>query len=95
MCVRMHGVPACIACLRVRVCCGSVGEWMGFCMFSPTANTQTDLPLHSPKTHLHAITAPQRYLQRKTQTTEVLHFSKVDFSSLKAFPPRGKKTRFD
>ena len=38
---------------------------------------------------------PQRYLQRKMETTELLQFSAVDSSSLKPFPPRGKKTRFD
>ncbi len=29
------------------------------------------------------------------ETTELLQFSAVDSSSLKPFPPRGKKTRFD
>lgn len=37
----------------------------------------------------------KRYLQRKCQTDEVLYYSEVDLSRNKAFPPRGKKTRFD
>lgn len=37
----------------------------------------------------------KRYIQRKCQTAEVLHYNSQDFSSLKAFPRRGKKTRFD
>lgn len=59
---------------------------------TPTPPKTDQAPNSIP--NIHTLNT-QRYLQRKTQTTEVLHFSSVDKSMLKVFPPRGKKTRFD